>query len=170
MNLSRASLELSFSTGVTPLSQAWRAAADKSIPRALGISHALAWPLIVIHNSKGPLRQTELASLLGIANSSVVRLIDQLCAASLVERSQDSDDRRANTLKLTKAGEDWSKTLEAEVAKFRAAALAEVSSDDLATCLQVFQQIKRNVVSGSEALTPTSSSTRGNTGNNRGGT
>jgi MarR family transcriptional regulator for hemolysin len=141
----RASLEVLFSTSVTPLAQLWRAQADKCIPPALGISHALAWPLVLINHHDGALRQTELAALLGVANSSLVRSIDQLCAAGLVGRCQDPADRRANTLRLTASGKAWCKTVETEVSAFRAGALAGVTSDDLQVCLRVFAKIRENL-------------------------
>lgn len=144
MKRSRKDDELAFSTSVTPLQQLWRRAADKAIPREIGLSHALAWPLVIV-NGKGALPQAELANLLGIEQSSLARLVDQLCDAGLVDRKPDSSDRRVNLIQLTPDGARWSQTLEEQVASFRADALKGVSTDDLKTCLKVFAQIRSNL-------------------------
>ncbi|MGT2477533.1 MarR family winged helix-turn-helix transcriptional regulator [Paraburkholderia terrae] len=138
----RASLETAFSSGIAPLYHLWRGAANQSIPGAFGLSHALAWPLVLINNSRTALRQKELAMLLGIENSSMVRLVDQLCAAGFVQRVQDPVDRRVNTLDLTEAGQEWAVSLEPAVAEFRAKALSGVTTQELEICLRVFAQIQ----------------------------
>lgn len=51
----------------------------------------------------GPLRQTRLACLLGVAPMSLSTFLDRLEAAGLVERSPDPDDRRAKQVSLTRA-------------------------------------------------------------------
>ncbi|MBD1550578.1 MarR family winged helix-turn-helix transcriptional regulator [Pseudomonas typographi] len=141
--IARAELELAFSSSIAPLAQLWRSAANQAIPDALGLSHSLAWPLVVIDTARGEIRQNDLAARLGIEKSTVVRLVDQLFNAGLVIRQQAPDDRRANTLKLTEAGLRWSRILAPAVASFRREALAGISDDELDTCLQVFNRIRQ---------------------------
>lgn len=147
----RKGLELGFSTSLTPLQHLWRRAADKAISKKIGLSHALAWPLVII-NSKGPMPQTELAAILGIEQSSLARLVDQLCDAGLVERRQGTADRRVNFVQLTREGAKWSEPLEEQVAGFRANALEGVSTEDLAASLRVFAQIRANLAGSAGAL------------------
>lgn len=75
----------------------------------------------------------------------MVRLVDQLCTAGLVERRQDPQDRRVNTLHLTQEGRDYAVLLEAEVSKFRARSLSAVTDEELKTCLRVFGSIRQSV-------------------------
>ncbi|WP_238812737.1 MarR family winged helix-turn-helix transcriptional regulator [Paraburkholderia sp. SG-MS1] len=143
----RALLESAFSSGIAPFYQLWRGAANQAVPRAFGLSHALAWPLVLINNSATALRQSELATLLGIENSSMVRLVDQLCAAGFVQRIQDPEDRRVNMLGLTEVGREWAVSLESAVAEFRAQALSGITTQELEICLQVFTRIQNRLAS-----------------------
>ncbi|GIX06312.1 MAG: MarR family transcriptional regulator [Candidatus Poribacteria bacterium] len=60
--------------------------------------------LLVFLNARGPLRVSEVASLLGVTAPTVSDAVGVLVAKGLVERSRDPDDRRIVRLYLTQEG------------------------------------------------------------------
>jgi MarR family transcriptional regulator for hemolysin len=84
------------------------------------------------------MRQGVLAEELGVEGPSLVRILDQLCAANLVERRDDPNDRRAKTLHLTAEGQALAGVVEDAVQVVRTRVLAGVSDVNLATTLRAF--------------------------------
>lgn len=112
----------------------------REINRALaahGLSDARALPVLHIARLGEGVRQGVLAEDLGIEGPSLVRLLDQLSAAGLVERRDDPRDGRAKTLHLTAEGRALAKVIEAAVDRVRADLLSGVGDKDLATTLRV---------------------------------
>ena len=65
--------------------------------------------------SRGSLIQRDLACALGVEGPTVVRKLDALEAAGLLERGADPDDRRDTRVRLTEAGRNAYEQLRAEV-------------------------------------------------------
>jgi MarR family transcriptional regulator, transcriptional regulator for hemolysin len=103
-----------------------------------GVSDARAVPVLHIARAGGGMRQGVLAEELGIEGPSLVRLLDQICAAGLVERRDDPTDRRAKTLHVTQAGRELAAVLEDLLRGLRERLMAEVSDEDLAATLRTF--------------------------------
>ena len=80
----------------------WRRIAEAEL-KSLGLSEALATPLIWISRLGGGVRQITLAARIGIEGASLVRLLDQLADAGLAERRPHPEDRRAKRPFLTDA-------------------------------------------------------------------
>ena len=72
---------------------------------AAGLSDATWVPLVHLEECGGGVTQKELAALVGIDGSSLVRLLDILCRQDLVERRVDATDGRARRIYLTVAGQ-----------------------------------------------------------------
>ncbi|WP_199885090.1 MarR family winged helix-turn-helix transcriptional regulator [Pseudomonas bohemica] len=142
MSVSRGELELEFSSGVAPLYQLWRAAANLAITPESDLSHSLAWPLVVLRQTKAPLKQHELAARLALEKSTVARLVEQLYHAGYIYRLPDLHDRRAKTVGLTSKGCLWADRLEPLVTQFRARTLAHVSDEELGVCVSVFARLR----------------------------
>jgi len=106
--------------------------------RGHGLSDALSVPVLSIARAGGGMRQGVLAEELGMEGPSLVRLLDQLCAAGLVERHDDPNDRRAKTLHVTPAGAELAASLEALLRGVRARLMAAARDADLAATLRVF--------------------------------
>lgn len=122
----------------------WRRAAN-AVAEAYGLSDATAHPLILIQRLDGEPRQSALAEALGIEGPSLVRLLDQLCAADQVVRKEDPTDRRAKILSLTPDGERTVTRMEAELARLRETVFADVDPADLEAGLRVFRALERHV-------------------------
>lgn len=98
---------------------------------AFGLTGACALSLVMIGRSDGGMHQVTLAEMVGVADSSLVRHLDQLCAAGLVERRQDRADRRAKTLWITEDGRMLAMQLEVRLGELRDGALGHLSIEDL---------------------------------------
>jgi MarR family transcriptional regulator for hemolysin len=107
-----------------------------------GLSDARALPVLHIARSGGGMRQGHLAEELGVEGPSLVRILDQLCAAGLVERRDDPNDRRAKTLHLSDEGRQMAALVETRLDALRSSLLAEVADEDLAGALRTFARFE----------------------------
>ena len=123
------------------LSRAYRGAADKALAD-YGLSQATAWPVILAGRLGDGVRQGALAEALGVEGPSLVRVLDQLVAAGLMERREDPHDRRAKTLHLTEAGHALRAQVEEVLVELRRRLFRGVSEADLEACLRVFESLK----------------------------
>ena len=113
-----------------------------------GLSDARAAPLIWLSRLGGGVRQVTLAAHIGIEGPSLVRLLDQLEAGGLLERREDPDDRRAKTIWLTPEGETLARSIERALTRLRGRVLRDVSDEDIAATLRVFQAFEGVVEPG----------------------
>jgi MarR family transcriptional regulator for hemolysin len=104
---------------------------------AFNVSEACATPLLTASRLGAAVRQVTLADYIGIEGPSLVRLLDQLCAAGLMRRDEDPEDRRAKTVVLTEEGRAVTAKMEEELVTLRAQALKGVSRSDLEATLRV---------------------------------
>jgi MarR family transcriptional regulator for hemolysin len=104
---------------------------------AFNVSEACATPLLTASRLGEAVRQVTLADYIGIEGPSLVRLLDQLCAAGLMRRDEDPADRRAKTVVLTKEGRAVTQKMEEELVTLRAEALKGISRSDLEATLRV---------------------------------
>ena len=86
------------------------------------------------------MRQKDLADSLGIEGSTLVRLIDSLDRAGLIERHPNAD-RRARTLHLTQRGRELFEQVEAATIAVRQEILDGISDEDLAVTVGVTERI-----------------------------
>src|ERR1700754_3837417 len=99
----RQQTRMAFGASLAVVSRGYKAAADKAVGH-IGLSQAMAWPLVMIGRLGNGIRPGVLADVLAVEGASLVRQLDQRAEAGLVERREDPVDRRAKTLHLTPAG------------------------------------------------------------------
>jgi MarR family transcriptional regulator for hemolysin len=104
----------------------------------LGLSDARALPVLLIARSGGGMRQGALAEEMGIEGPSLVPLLDQLCAAGLVERATDPSDRRAKTLHPTDEGRRMAALIEDMLVGVRDRLLGAANDADVEATVRVF--------------------------------
>ena len=126
---------LTFSLGL--LQRAYRAAADRAVAH-LGVSQAAAWVLLTIGRQGDGVRQGAVADLLGVEGPTLIRTLDQLTSAGLVERREDPADRRARTLHLTEAGSAVLARIEEAMKALRSELFQDIPAEDVRACLRVF--------------------------------
>ncbi|MCC8405952.1 MarR family transcriptional regulator [Paraburkholderia sp. MMS20-SJTN17] len=117
---------------------------------AFNVSEACATPLLTASRLGSAVRQVTLADHIGIEGPSLVRLLDQLCAAGLMRRDEDPEDRRAKTVALTDEGRAVTAKMEEELVTLRAHALKGVSRDDLEAALRVLDAFTTDVAARPE--------------------
>ncbi|OZI19149.1 MarR family transcriptional regulator [Bordetella genomosp. 9] len=127
------------------LHRAYRAAADKALAD-YGLSQATAWPVIWLGRLGDGVRQGVLAEAMGVEGPSVVRLVDQLESAGLLERHEDPLDRRAKTLHMTPAGEALRARVEEMLVHLRRQVFRGVDAADAEACVRVFESIKTSLM------------------------
>lgn len=94
---------------------------------------------------QGGIRQNALADAVGVEGPSLVRSLDQLCAAGLVTREADSTDRRAKRLYLTERGRALSARVVKELEAQRRSIFDRVSRHDLEASMRIFQHLAKVV-------------------------
>lgn len=70
----------------------------------LGIRH---YAILSLLFRKGGLRQTDIAAVMSLDRTTTMKVVDELEARGLLQRSRHSEDRRANAIDLTDAGRAW---------------------------------------------------------------
>lgn len=125
------------------VARAWRSEADAALAK-YGLSDATSWPLLHIRQIGEGQRQGTLARALGIEGPSLVRLLDHLCAAGLVVRQDDPEDRRAKTIHLTDEGRTLLGRLDDVLTEVRRRMLEGVPEAELKVTLGVLGTIARN--------------------------
>jgi MarR family transcriptional regulator for hemolysin len=140
MTSPRATLESAYARTLLPLARMWRQAADRALSD-MSVSASVGWALVQVGRLGDDVRQTDLANELDVTGASLVRSIDQMVAADLVERRRDPADARVSRIRLTAHGRALVTTIEAKFGKLRHAMLEDVPDEDLATALRVAEQL-----------------------------
>ena len=131
----------SFGSLLARAARSWRRAADLGL-RPFALTEATWLPLVHIARAPSPPRQKDLAASMSLDGSSVVRLLDNLEAAGLVQR-REGKDRRAKIITLTPRGKAIADKVETVARRIRSAALAGLSDRDIATTVRVLHHVGR---------------------------
>lgn len=129
-------LQMSISRGIVAASRHWRRICHTTLV-GYGISEACAMPLLMILRLGDGVRQVTVAQAAGMESPSLVRLLDQLCAAGVVCRTEDPTDRRAKSLSLTESGRTLALAIENELICLRRDVLKNIETADLEATLRV---------------------------------
>lgn len=132
---------MTFGTALPILQRGYRSAADKAMVH-IGLSQAMAWPLVMAGRLGSGVRPGVLAEMLAIEGPSLVRQLDQLVETGMVERREDAVDRRAKTIHLTPAGNRACAKIEAALDTLRESLFEGVSDADMAAALRVFEVLQ----------------------------
>jgi MarR family transcriptional regulator for hemolysin len=119
----------------------WRRAADLRL-RPFELTEATWLPLVHIARAAAPPRQKDLAASMTLDSSSVVRLLDNLAAAGLIQR-KEGEDRRAKLIFLTGRGRAIAEQVETVARRVRSDALAGLSERDIETTVRVLTHVCR---------------------------
>lgn len=138
-----------FGPVIAQITRQWRRAVDRAL-QPFGLTEATWRPLLHLSRAPEALRQKQLAAALSLDGSAVVRVLDLLEGAGLIERREDDGDRRAKAILLTEAGRAMVETVEAASRQVREEALAGVSDEDLAAASRVLAQVSRRVAAMNE--------------------
>ncbi|WP_111732879.1 MarR family transcriptional regulator [Roseovarius amoyensis] len=129
----------SFVRSLASSSRMWRRYLDLRF-RDLDQSQA-RWSVLFELSRNEVVTQVELARTLGIEAATLVRLLDGLEGAGLIERRPSAADRRAKTLHLTEAACPLIVRMEEISAASRAEILEGISQQDLRIATKVLSRI-----------------------------
>lgn len=144
----------SFGSLLAQTARQWRKAIDRGL-RPYGLTEATWLPLVHLSRAPTPLRQKQLAEILSLDGSAVVRLLDALQKAGLIERREEAGDRRAKSIILTDAGRELVVRVEDEAARLRDHALEGLDAEDVNQAMLVLEHICRRVTETSEVIDET---------------
>lgn len=132
------SLQMNVTGGIVAASRQWRRICQTTLATS-GVSEACAAPLLMIVRLGDGVRQVTVAHACGMESPSLVRLLDQLCNAGIVLRTEDPTDRRAKCLSLTDSGRSLALSIENELIRLRRDVLHNVARSDIEAALRVFK-------------------------------
>ena len=118
----------------------WRRSADHHL-QPFDLTEATWLPLVHIARAPAPPRQKDLAASMFVDGSTVVRLLDNLEAAGLIQRREGETDRRAKTIHLTPRGRAIADKVETVSRRIRSDALAGLPDKDIETTIRVLQHV-----------------------------
>jgi MarR family 2-MHQ and catechol resistance regulon transcriptional repressor len=104
------------------------------------------WGVLTCIKSRGPLRPTDLASILARSTNSISMLVDRMVKAGLVRRIRDRKDRRVVTVSMTSKGE---KAVEPAVIagwEFIHEILSPLSYDDQCALASMLETVKCELI------------------------
>lgn len=145
-------LQMRITGGVVAASRQWRRVCQTTL-MDVGVTEACAGPLLMIARLGEGVRQVTVAQACGLESPSLVRLLDQLCKAGLVKRTEDPTDRRAKALSLTDEGRALADSIEDELIRLRRDIFSNVDPADLEATMRVF-----NAIALATPMTPEASS------------
>ena len=129
-----------FGVAFVQLARQWRRAIDVRLAQA-GLTDATWSPLVYLDGAPDGIVQKDLATLVGIDDSSLVRLVDILERRGLIERRIDEHDRRAKRVVLTVEGREAVRSIRKTLHKAEAEMLALVSDAEIVEMLDIFDRI-----------------------------
>ena len=138
-----------FASLIARAGRQWRRAVDRRL-HPFGQTEATWLPLIHLARAPVPMRQKDLAASLVLDGSSIVRLLDALETASLIERREEDTDRRAKTVSLTTRGLTIIDQVEAASREVRNATLVGLSADEIEIASRVLELVCRNLAKALE--------------------
>ena len=139
-----------FGRQIYRLSTAWRREIDQRV-RAFALTEATWRPLLYLGRMGDGVRQTDLAATLTIEDPSLVRLIDALERAGLVERLEDPEDRRSKRIWMTAAGRETYARVADIYTSLADAFVKDVSAAELDLCYRVLDRVLRSIAIHSTA-------------------
>jgi MarR family transcriptional regulator for hemolysin len=128
-----------FARSLAAASRNWKRYLDLQF-RELGLSQA-RWGVLFELSRSEPATQIELARVLAIEPATLVRLLDGLENAGLIERRPSAEDRRAKTLHLTEVAWPLISRMKEVSAASRTLILEGISQQDLRIATQVLRHI-----------------------------
>lgn len=121
----------------------WRQILDRRL-RPQGLSQATWRALFHLECRCEGLPQRDLAESMGIEGPSLVRLLDTLQGAGLIERRESPSDRRAKLVRLTPEARAVLADIHRTAAQLRTELLDGIAADELATCVSVLRRVNAN--------------------------
>ena len=118
----------------------WRRAVDLRL-QEFNLTEATWLPLLRLAQAEGPMRQKDLAAILTLDTSSMVRILVNLETAGLIAQRADDGDRRAKAIEITNAGRALVRQVETISQDVENEVLNGIAGDDIAAMRRVLEQV-----------------------------
>ncbi len=145
MSIDRRSARSRFGIRFSLLARRWRRLLDAQLA-SVGLTDATWVPLIHLKETGGGITQKELALLVGVDGSSLVRVLDILSREDLIERRRDEADGRARLIFLTEKGERRVIEIQQQLSKAEEEMLVDLSDADIQVMLTHLATIEGRMV------------------------
>lgn len=116
--------------------------------RDFGLTEAARGPLVALYDQNRPMRQVELAEVLGLDPSALVRVIPLLEKRGLIATTPDPEDRRSKLIALTEEGAAWSARILAKSLEIEGRFLATLSPEEVEVTRRVLGQVLKSIPDG----------------------
>ena len=121
--------------------RAWRQKLDERL-KPMGLSQAKWRTLMHLSLAGDALTQAEIAARLGVEEPTVVTLLHRLEREDWITRTNSALDRRCKMVLLGRRAERVIAEINSTADTLRHQLLADISSDDLHTCMKVLAHIR----------------------------
>jgi MarR family transcriptional regulator for hemolysin len=129
---------------IARVARQWRREVDRRL-QPFGLTEATWLPLVHLARTPAPMRQKDLAASLVLDGSTVVRLLDALEASGLIERREETTDRRAKVITITSGGRSIIDQVEIASREVRDTALLGLGEADLESAARALALIQTNL-------------------------
>ncbi len=109
-----------------------------------GVTASQGYTLLALPQA-GHVSMNELSGAMGLANSTMTRMVDQLVSKGLVSRGPDEDDRRIVRVCLTTQGQQVRRLLAKAQQDFFQAVLDEIREDERPAILYALEQVTQSL-------------------------
>jgi len=110
-----------------------------------GLTEATWRPLLHLHILGNQSKQKDLAASVGIEGATLVRLLDTLVDKGLIQRTEDSSDRRKNLISLTQEGQSTVDKLRKIIDPLQDQLLNDFTDNDIAAIGRFIRTLESNV-------------------------
>jgi MarR family transcriptional regulator for hemolysin len=138
-----------FASLIARVGRQWRREVDRRL-QPFGLTEATWLPLVHLARAPAPMRQKDLAASLVLDGSTVVRLLDALETAGLIERREESADRRAKLITVTARGMSIIDRVELASRDVRNSALLGLSDEAIESAARVLALVQTNLETAQE--------------------
>ncbi len=104
------------------------------------VTASQGYTMLTLPESKS-MTMNALSEAMGLANSTMTRMIDQLVDKGFVRRETDNEDRRVVRVSLTSQGQETRRNLEQAQQYFFGLVLTEIPQEERHDILQVLERI-----------------------------
>jgi len=108
------------------------------VPHGLTVSQG--YTLLTFHPQEA-VSMSDLSESMGLANSTMTRMVDQLVRRGLVQRKPDDRDRRVILVGLTSKGREVRSALEMEFQEFFKLVLQEIEEEERSAVLDAMEKM-----------------------------
>lgn len=130
-----------FSRELVVTARRWRTRLNERL-KSVGLTEARWAALYWLWQSPEELSQTALADRAGVESPALVRTLDLLCEAGLVERRACPHDRRAKVVVLTPAAMPIIRKLDSVAAELRAELMDDLTAEELEVALRAMRKLR----------------------------